>query len=96
MKDNKTTCQNEEEVERQLLPRLRFMGSLLIVFGFFAAVYGLFLPPPSDIDTPQEFELASGISLLSPDGRINAYGVATIFSVIGALCIGIAIKRSRA
>lgn len=83
-----------EEIEQQLLARLRFMGYLLIVFSCIAFTWSLFIDPPSLIDTAEEMTLSSGFTLLSADNRINMYGAAAIFSVIGATCIILAIKRS--
>ncbi len=84
-----------DEIEQLLLPRLRVMGYILILFSCIAFIWSLFIDPPSPIDTPGEMELSSGFTLLSVDNRINIYGVATIFSVAGAACILFAIKRSR-
>lgn len=95
MTDKNKTPMSEESVERQMLPRLRLMGLILLFFSLCAFVYGLTLDPPSAIDTPEEMQLTSGLALLSHDGRLNAYGVAGVFTVIGAGCIIIALKRSK-
>ena len=87
---------SNKELERQMLPRLKFMGTLLIFFGFCSFLYGMTLDPPSPIDTPEEKQLSSGLTLLNEDGRINAYGIAGIFAVVGSGCIVIALKRKDA
>lgn len=64
----------EIEVERQLLPRLKFMGILLFAFGGCALCYSLFFAPEtlSEISElietdgtplPKEMEYASGLSI---------------------------------
>lgn len=95
MKDKNKAPMNKE-IEQQLLPRLKLMGIILMVFSCFTFFYAISLDPPSAIDTPEEMELSSGISLISADRRVNAFGIAGIFSAIGALCILIALRRSKA
>ncbi|MES2344809.1 MAG: hypothetical protein V4494_02570 [Chlamydiota bacterium] len=84
----------DKDIDKQLLPRLRLMGIILLIFSCFSGSYALFLPLASPIDTPQEMEISSGFTILSSDGRVNAYSIAGIFAFVGACCIVIAKKRS--
>ncbi len=92
MKDNPKNNLNNE-IEKQLLSRLRQMGILLVGFCLCTFVYGMFLDPPLDGDTLEDKELSSGFSMLSNDGRINAFGVAGAFFVVGSTCMFISSKR---
>jgi hypothetical protein len=92
MKD-KNKVQMNKEIDKQLIPRLHFMGVLLLIFGTFSCCYALFFAPTEPIDTTEEQELSSGFTILSTDGRVNAYSIAGIFAFVGATCIVIAKKR---
>lgn len=92
MKDNQKNNLNEE-IEKQLLSRLRQMGILLVGFCLCTFIYGMFLDPPAESDLLEEKELSSGFSLLSKDGRVNAFGVAGAFFVVGSTCMFISSKR---
>lgn len=84
MKEHKTSLNNVEEVnskrseeiqiEKQLLPRLRFMGLLLFFFSGCALCYSIFFAAGIDQElakelatdeftTPQEMQYASGLSI---------------------------------
>lgn len=94
MKDKPKTSPNKE-IEEQMLSRLCKLGIMLIVFCLIAFAYALYIGPPSELDTVEEKQLSSGFTLLSADGRINAFGAATAFLLVGITCIAIAAKRRR-
>lgn len=92
----KNKIAKNKTIEKQLLPRLRWLGYLLIFFAFCSFCYALSLePPPFQENLPTDSEVTSGLSLLSNDGRINAYSVAAVFTIVGISCMMIAAKRSR-
>lgn len=94
---NKSNSNLNETIEKQLLARLRQMGILLIGFCLCTFAYGLFLDPSPDdgIDTLEERESISGFTLLSPNGKVNAFGTAGAFFVVGSACICISAKRRK-
>lgn len=73
-KEVDTKRQEEIQVEKQLLPRLKFMGLLLIFFSGCALCYSIFFSTEIDeqlalelandgFTTPQEMQYASGLSI---------------------------------
>ena len=94
--------------ERQLLPRLQFMGYLLMVLGALTFTFALFIPSDLWIEsesTQQEFiSLSSaGSSFIDEDDLLdpnplevlNFYIVASSFVVVGALCFLIVWKKRK-
>ena len=73
-KEVDTKRQEEIQIEKQLLPRLKFMGLLLIFFSGCALCYSIFFSTEIDeqlalelandgFTTPQEMQYASGLSI---------------------------------
>lgn len=96
------------QIERQLIPRLKLMGVILLFFGLFSLIYAFFVHPlTSDgIITEEEFSQESQdvasrvINSLEridetpvPEETLNFFGVAIVFSSIGLSCIFIAWKK---
>ncbi len=80
---------NHQEIEKQLIPRLRKLGFILIAFSV-VAFASTFIPEP-------EQELAVSEEGFIPDFEepppLNMYIVAMIFASVGATCITIAWKK---
>ena len=93
MKDKKKT-QKLSILDRQLIPRLRFMGYLLICFSIISFAWGLFLVIGPTSETILDAEAASETSLFS-NGKVDAFSIFGIFALVGALCIVIANKKQR-
>jgi len=104
MKWNKTPPNHE--VEKQLLPRLRLMGILLIIFSLYAVFYAIFASPYLEyeddfFETPQEMQISAGPSdlndsdtfMVTQEQRLNLYMIASIFLVIGSSCLVYAWKK---
>ena len=94
------------EVERKLLPRLKFMGYVMFVlslisFGFALTVKeeALILPQ----ETPKNQELETVATLLIDDTELelaaievlNFYAVSFVFAAIGGSCFLIAWKKRK-
>jgi hypothetical protein len=97
----KKTQPLNHEVERQLLPRLRLMGFLLMVFGVGVLVYGIMTNPPpleETADLPLTLEKESSLipteedTIPEPRRDIIYLGVSS-FWVIGVACIVYAWRR---
>ncbi|MFI5333735.1 MAG: hypothetical protein ACHQT8_01035 [Chlamydiales bacterium] len=96
------------ETEKKLLPRLRFMGCVLLLFGAFACAYAIIADPylsTVGLDNDQlvveeevigipEFEETPPFIVTSFE-RINLYIVAFIFSSIGAGCLLLMWKKKK-
>jgi hypothetical protein len=104
MKWNKTP--SNHEVEKQLLPRLRLVGTLLIIFSLYAVFYAIFASPylqyeEDFLDTPQEMQISAGPSstndtdafMVTERQRLNLYMISSIFLVIGSSCLLYAWKK---
>ena len=89
----------KQQMELQLLPRLRWMGFLLLFFSLCSFLYSLFfaadIPASSDsFETPLEMEQTSGLSMASTPSfemfqveRFNAYIVTFCFALVGGICL---------
>jgi hypothetical protein len=99
---NKT---EELAIEKQLLPRLKFMGILLILFSGCTLFYSLFFT--ADIDeelarelasdqfiAPQEMEYSAGFDLFE-EKCFHAYIVTASFAVVGLACLLIVWKKGK-
>jgi len=98
------------EVERRLLPRLKFMGYVMCILGLTTVAYAVFIPKDPRIgpETAQMEEpvvpvmAESGILTdedpleLTPNEVLNFYAVALIFAGVGASCFLIAWKKRKA
>ena len=95
---------NKKEVEKQLIPKLKMMGYILLVFASICLGYRFTLSEPQE---PQ-FELfdneesVAGFSFLDDDEEAllptnpkSYYFFATMFSSVGLLCIAIARNKLR-
>ncbi len=87
------------EIERLLLPRLRFIGMVLLFFSVFCISYSILSSPYlSTLGLDKEEELVIQEQSLIPDGnegplklspfeRISLYFVASVFGVVGSGCL---------
>lgn len=91
-----------KEVDRQLAPRLKMMGYILLGFTVITVGYTFFLPKPPDDGflTPEEQEVTAGFAIETeeegtthPTTPQTYYLFATIFASIGFLCIVAAIRK---
>lgn len=82
---------NHQEIEKQLIPRLRKLGFILMAFSVVALASTL-LPE-------EEQELTVSEESFMPDFEetppLNMYIVAMIFASVGAGCITIAWKKKK-
>ena len=96
------------EVEKKLLPRLKFMGYLMYVLCVIALVYAMTVredtPSPQEgLIDPQETEAASPLEMLLEEGELdfsptevlNFYLVGLIFASVGSTCFLIAWKKRK-
>ena len=89
----------KHEIERQLLPRLKVLGSILLVFGVGALLYGLIATKgtsESPIDILEDEMEASGISELeiTEVRRDIIYLGTASFFIVGASCLFFAWRRN--
>lgn len=87
------------EIERLLLPRLRFIGMVLLFFSVFSISYSILSTPYlSTLGLERDEELVVQESSFIPEGeegafktspfeRISLYFVASVFGVIGSSCL---------
>lgn len=91
-------------IERQLIPRLKLLGVLLLFFGLCSFVYGLFVHTLSPEETPELastqnnsielFEMSeAGIDDILPEDALNFFFVALVFSSVGLGCVFISWKK---
>ncbi|MBS0615788.1 MAG: hypothetical protein JSR58_04465 [Verrucomicrobia bacterium] len=81
--------QAHEEIEKKLIPRLKYTGYLLIVFGIIALGYHFFSEPAEErILTEEEM-----LTALEDPPLISMLMVATVFGAVGATCITISWRK---
>lgn len=78
----KTTSNNE--LEKQLLPRLRKVGFLIVFFGLLSLAYSLIFSP--DLSLAQNPEIATA-GLSSAPVSFNLHLVSSVFFIIGSTCL---------
>src|ERR1700722_11671538 len=92
----KKTSLDKTETEKKLLPRLRYMGFLLLFFSLFTFSYALIVSPylatPAEETTlVKEEEMGLPITdseLTLPNGKhLNLFLVAGIFGTVGLSCL---------
>ncbi len=81
-----------EEIEKKLIPRLKYLGYVLIAFSLVAFGYHLFSEPAEERLLTEEEMLTE----LSEPPLISMILVATSFGAVGATCITIAWRRKNA
>ena len=91
---------NHIAIEKQLTPRLRWIGYLLLTFSIVTISYSFFLPSPKDdgFDTVAEQEVSAGRSLQTEDDngaptKNHYYLFSSVFAAVGFLCIAIANRK---
>lgn len=96
-----------KEIEKQLVPRLRFMGIVLLFFCFSTLGYALFASPylsSEDETVPildeESIGLPSSTDELTPleltqNERLNLYIVATSFALVGTCCLTLAWRKKK-
>ena len=92
----KMSSSEKQAVERKLLPRLRYMGFLLLFFTIFTLAYALisdpYLPNPEEVAVVLKEEGLPQFSeepgfMLTKSQRLNLYLIAGAFAVIGLSCL---------
>jgi len=94
------------EIERKLLPRLKFMGYVMFTLCLASFVFALTVKEDTAVIGPPPFdqtEAVSPLELLPEEGEIelsatevlNFYFVAFVFALIGASCFLIAWKKKK-
>lgn len=88
-------------IEKQLIPRLSFLGGLLIFFGLCSLVYAFYVHPLPTIDNfiPDTEKQTEWLSLeleeiesdiakiVTPEEILNFYCVSLIFGSLGLFCL---------
>ncbi len=92
----KKTSSDKVEVEKKLLPRLRFTALILIAFSLFTFTYALvadpYLEAPAEEKTPIKEESLVGLEtepdfMITKGQRLNLFLVAGVFGTIGLCCM---------
>lgn len=106
MQDLKPSASAKLEIEKKLLPRLKFMGYVMFACCTASIAYAIFAPrePEMGFDA-QDFPTvhAAGLQLggdedpleLSPTEILNFYIVGLIFASVGASCFLTAWKKKK-
>ena len=89
-------------VDKQLIPRLKFMGLLLLSFSVCTLVYSIFFASDIPVDSNQNFAV-EGIyipqEVKSPGffqvERYNGYTVTFCFALVGGLCFIAALNKQK-
>jgi hypothetical protein len=111
LEELKSSIPTHLDVEKRLLPRLKFMGYLMFAFCFAAFAFALSIKEEEIIAPstqegliePDEMEAVARFELLQDDGELelsptevlNFYLVAGIFAVIGTTCFLIAWRKKK-
>ena len=94
----------QQQIDKQLIPRLGIIGSILILFGVLSVIYGFMVHPipKKALLSENDPMLLEGIGMqlvelvedqpntLLPENILNFYLVAVVFGSIGSFCIYIA------
>lgn len=101
---NKDKTATDLEIEKQLLPRLKFMGVLLLLFSVCAFCFSLFfsLPSPQKLATapsnPSE-EFAALPNLVEENFlAVENFDLSLVFlsfAIVGGLCLFFAWKKKK-
>lgn len=96
-KDSLNKGPNPIQVERQLLPRLKFMGYVMYVLCLSSIVFEVFFPQEtSQIENTIELEAMSLLDEeLNPKEVLNFYLVGAVFASVGCACMFIARKKRK-
>lgn len=114
MTQNNNPNENITNPDIQLLPRLKFMGYLLYGFACITLSVAIFAPKSSasiyttlaqdQIETPQEMEQSSGLTLLGEDEALlefdprevfNFFYVSALFAIVGTSCFWLFYKKKK-
>jgi len=79
-------------IEKQLVPRLRILGFILLAFSLFAFAWSFF-PEGAEEELLVEEELLSEFAETPP---MNPYVVAIALASVGITCVAIAWKKKNA
>jgi hypothetical protein len=99
------------DVEKKLVPRLKFMGYVMYVLSLIAFAFAFTIKEEGEIiqplqegfTEPEEIEALTGIYLMSDDDELelgptevlNFYLVSSIFAVVGTSCFLIVWKKKK-
>lgn len=98
---NKEKTATDLEVEKQLLPRLKFMGTLLLFFSLCALCASFFFSFPdfTASSIPSSEELATLPGLIDEDfptaERFSMILVCFSFALVGSLCLFFVWKKKK-
>lgn len=97
---NATKKKIDREIEKLLLPRLKLIGGILVVFSLIAFSYTFFVDqaeklPQELIEHPKELDVGLNIDS-SPESKdpLNFFIVSAIFLAVGTTCFFISKKKS--
>lgn len=76
----------DKDVEKQLIPKLNYLGCSLFVFGLISLCYAFFFSPYPEIKTESE----ASVFMNDESSSLNLYVVSGIFFTLGISCVFIA------
>lgn len=84
---------DKETIERQLIPRLKYLGMLLFCFSLIAVSYSFLPQDPEEAMMMEEDALFPEFIEPPP---LNMYMVAVIFAIVGSTCLVISWRKKNA
>lgn len=82
----------KQEIEKKLLPRLKFMGLILLLFSLITVAYS-FIPLQEELELEEALVSEIEEASLAP---LNPYTIAIAFGIVGTACITIAWRKKSA
>lgn len=95
--------QDPKKIEKQLIPRLKVMGYILLIFAVITISYRFTLhtPPQPEFELFNDEEAAAGFSFIEDDeaellpSNPNTYYIfSSLFTLVGLLCITTARRKA--
>ncbi|HSW86556.1 MAG TPA: hypothetical protein VLG49_03535 [Rhabdochlamydiaceae bacterium] len=82
-----------KDVEKQLIPKLNYLGYSLVVFGLVSLCYAFFFSPYPSIKTSENSQSEASFLMNEESSSLNLYVVSGVFFTLGISCMFIAWKR---
>jgi hypothetical protein len=83
---------NKQEIEKKLVPRLKFIGFILLAFCLITVAYS-FIPLQEELEIEEAIIAEIEETSLAP---LNPYTIAIAFGIVGAACVTIAWRKKSA
>lgn len=84
---------DKETIEKQLIPRLKYLGMLLFCFSLMAVSYSFLPQDPEEAMVTEEDGLFPEFVEPAP---LNMYMVAISFAIVGSACLIISWRKKNA